>query len=122
LVTILNILTGFFYFKKSSDDEEKKFLVSLRNIPKTSVSEKVVTEEYRMANYITTLVGSRFNVNNKILVDDAAAYKIVAQMPKIDNVILPSNVNFVTIAENPKAGAKFICVAKKSNRLSSFLY
>lgn len=120
LAAVLNVLAGYFYFKKSSDVEEKQFLSSIKALPKSIFKEKVITEDYRMATYISTLVGNKLNFNNKILMDDAAAYKIVAQMKKLDNVVLPTNVDFITCAENPKAGIKYICVAKKENILSSF--
>jgi hypothetical protein len=52
--------------------------------------------------------------------DDAASYSIIAQMHKIDNVILPVNYDFLTAAENPKVATKYLCIAKDSNRLRGF--
>jgi hypothetical protein len=36
------------------------------------------------------------------------------------NVILPVSNNFITVAENPRTEAKYICIAKDKNRLKSF--
>jgi hypothetical protein len=76
-----------------------------------------------MATYITGLMNSErvAATNGKILMDDAAAYPIIAQMRKLgSNIILPINHNFITVAENPRTEAKYICIAKKKNRLGNF--
>ncbi len=119
IVAIINIFAGIFYFKKSSDREERTFFTAIKNASK-SKPEKVVTEEHRMAVYIGSIIGDKPNMSCKILMDDAAAYPIIAQMHKIDNVILPINYDFLTVAENPKVATKYLCIAKDSNRLQSF--
>ena len=63
------------------------FFAAIKNASKPK-PEKIVTEEHRMAVYISSIIGDKPNLNSKILMDDAAAYGIVAQMHKIDNVIL----------------------------------
>ncbi len=122
IVTLINIGTGIFYFKKTSDREERLFFAAIKSASSKWQNERVVTEEYRMAAYITGLMNIERNIGNgKILMDDAAAYPIVAQMKKLgSNVILPVNVNFITVAENPRTEAKYVCIAKASNRLKSF--
>jgi hypothetical protein len=122
IVTLLNIFAGIFYFKKTSDREERLFFTAIKSASSKWQTERVVTEEYRMASYITNLMAIEKNTGNgKILMDDAAAYPIVAQMKKIgSNVILPVNNNFITVAENPRTEAKYICIAKSKNRLKSF--
>lgn len=119
LLTIANIVAGIFYFKKSSDREEAIFFAAVKNASKLS-PQRIVTEEKRMANYISSILPEKTTLRNKILIDDAAAYPIVAQMRKLNNVILPVNYEFITVAENPKVGIKYMCVAKDSNRLQSF--
>ena len=52
--------------------------------------------------------------------DDAAAYKIMVHMRNLKHVVMPVDNNFLTVVENPKYGAKYICVAKSNNRLKSF--
>ena len=118
-VAIVNIFAGIFYFKKTSDREEKLFFSAIKNASKTS-SNRTITEEYRMATYIGTLIGDKPTIKNKILMDDAAAYPIIAQMRKLENVILPINHDFITVVENPKTEARYVCVARDSNRLQSF--
>ena len=76
-----------------------------------------------MATYITGLMNSERNTtdNGKILMDDAAAYPIIAQMRKLgSNIILPINHNFITVSENPQTEAKYICIAKAKNKLRNF--
>ncbi|MCX6208216.1 MAG: hypothetical protein NTZ59_01635 [Bacteroidetes bacterium] len=119
LATVLNIFAGIFYFKKTSDIEEKIFFTAIKNASKPR-PEKVITEEHRMAVYISSIIGDKPNLSSKILMDDAASYSIIAQMHKIDNVILPVNYDFLTAAENPKVATKYLCIAKDSNRLRGF--
>jgi len=121
VVTVLNIFTGFLYFNKSSNIEERNFFAAVKRASKWK-GGRVVTEEHRMAVYITGLMlREKENAKNKILIDDAAAYGIVAQMKKLGKqVILPNNSNFITIAENPKTEAKYVCIAKEKNKLQSF--
>jgi hypothetical protein len=122
IITLLNIFAGIFYFKKTSDREERLFFAAIKSASSKWHDERVVTEEYRMAAYITSLMNTeRILGNGKILMDDAAAYPIIAQMKKLgSNVILPVSNNFITVAENPRTEAKYICIAKDKNRLKSF--
>lgn len=115
LVALVNIYTGILYFKRSGDIEERNFFAAIRNASKWK-GERAVTEEYRVASYISNLT----NINNKILIDDAAAYAIVAHLRTLDPVVLPVNRNFITVAENPASVVKYLCVAKEKNRLKSF--
>ena len=114
-VAILNIFTGIFYFKHSSDIEEKLFFSSLKKVSKWK-DERQTSEEYQLAAYISDITDE----THKILMDDAAAYKIMAHLRTLKTVVLPNNNNFITIVENPKLGARFVCVAKSVNRLRSF--
>lgn len=112
---ILNIFSGIFYFKRSSDREEKQFFNSIKKISKWK-DERQTSEEYQLASYISDITDE----THKILMDDAAAYKIMAHLRTLKTVISPNRNNFITIVENPKSGARFICVAKDVNRLRSF--
>ena len=120
-VTLLNIFAGIYYFKKTSDREERLFFSSIKRASKWK-GGRAITEEYRMATYITGLMNQERGLDNsKILMDDAAAYSIIAQMRRLgNNIILPVNHNFITVAENPRTEAKYICIAKDKNRLKSF--
>ena len=121
IVTILNIFAGIFYFRKTSDREERFFFASIKRASKWK-GGRAITEEYRMATYITGLMNQEKALeNSKILMDDAAAYPIIAQMRRLgNNIILPINHNFITVAENPRTEAKYVCVAKNNNRLREF--
>ncbi|HEX3025473.1 MAG TPA: hypothetical protein VHP12_09695 [Chitinophagaceae bacterium] len=113
--TIINIFTGIFYFIHSSDKEEGQFFDSAKKISKWK-DERQTSEEYQLASYISDITDE----THKILMDDAAAYKIMAHLRSLKNVISPINNNFITVVENPKSGARFICVAKSENQLRSF--
>lgn len=121
VVAIVNIFTGIYYFKQSSNNEERNFFTAIKSASHKK-DGRVVTEEYRVANYLTGLLArEKQNEKARLLIDDAAAYGIVAQMRSVaSQVILPKNVNFITVAENPSSAAKYVCVAKKGNRLQSF--
>ncbi len=114
-VAIANIFTGIFYFIHSSDVEERLFFASLKKVSIWK-DERQTSEEYQLASYISDITDE----THKILMDDAAAYKIMAHLRTLKTVVLPNNNNFITIVENPKLGARFVCVAKSINRLRSF--
>lgn len=115
-VTILNVYGGVFYFKHSADREEIAYFSSLKMISHTWHEPRVNSEEYQLAAYISEIS----DVNHKILMDDAAAYQIMAHIRSLKSVIMPVNNDFITVIENPKLNAKYICVAKLANRLRSF--
>jgi hypothetical protein len=112
---ILNIFTGILYFNRTSDEEEKKFFASLKTVKKLQ-DTRTGTEEYILAAYISDITDE----THKILMDDAAAYRIMAHLRSLKSVIMPINNNFLTIVENPKAGAKYVCIAKTKNRLQGY--
>ena len=114
-VTLINVYTGIFYFKHSSDGEERKFFTSVRAMRHWN-SERGTSEEYKIAAYISDITDD----THKILMDDAAAYKIMAHLRSLKSVVMPVNNNFITIVENPKLGARFVCIAKAGNKLRSF--
>ena len=114
-VAVLNIFTGIYYFKRTSDREENGFFTALRSIKKWD-GERIASEEYLLAAYISDITDE----THKILMDDAAAYKIMAHLRSLKPVVMPVNNNFITIAENPKIGVRYICIAKGNNRLKSF--
>lgn len=122
IVTLINVYTGILYFQRTSDREEIAFFSTLKSAAKWN-GERAYSEEYKMATYISNLMSRESTIaeKNKILMDDAAAYSIIAQLRKLNSsIILPVDYNFITVAENPMTEAKYICVAKASNRLKSF--
>jgi hypothetical protein len=114
-VTVLNIFTGIFYFKKTKDIEEIAFFEALKTNKKWS-GERTTNEEYVVAAFISDITDD----THKILMDDAAAYKVMAHLRTLKSVILPANSNFLTIADNPKSTVKYICIAKKVNPMQIF--
>jgi hypothetical protein len=106
---------GIYYFKRSNDEEEKKFFSTLRNY-KSWGRKKESDEDFRVAKYINEIA----DINNKVLVDDAAAFKIVAQLKSLEGIELPANKSFGTVVENPLVGVKYMCVAKLENKYKNF--
>ncbi|MFP5042977.1 hypothetical protein, partial [Parasediminibacterium sp. JCM 36343] len=114
-VGLLNVFTGIFYFKRTDDLEEKKFFSVLRHY-KSWLKEKNNSEDFQVAEFIASIA----NVNNKVLIDDAAAFQIVAHLKSLEGVELPLNKSFGTIIENPIIGVRYMCVAKNTNPLRNF--
>ena len=106
---------GIFYFKRTNDEEERMFFSTLRNY-KSWGRTKETDEDFRVARYINEIA----DVNNKVLVDDAAAFKIVAHLKSLEGIELPANKSFGTVVENPLVGVKYMCVAKLENKYKNF--
>lgn len=115
LATVLTIAGGAYYFKETSDFEEKDFNAVLTS-PNEWVKEKKSSEVKIIAEYIASTVSAK----RPILIDDAAAYGIVAHLEKLDGLVMPMQKNFVTVIENPVLSVEFICVAKRENRLHNY--
>jgi hypothetical protein len=114
-IAVLNVYTGIYCFKKTDDYEEKHFFSVLRH-SKEWFSSKSQNEEFEVANYISKIA----DLNNKVLIDDAAAFGIVAHLKSLEGIELPVNKSFGTIVENPIVGAKYMCVASLNNRYRNF--
>lgn len=54
------------------------------------------------------------------MIDDAAAYGIVAHLENLNNILLPFQPSFVTVVENPTLSVNYMCIAKRENRLHNF--
>lgn len=111
----LNVFMGIFYFKKTDDPEEKKFFETIRDY-KNWLKVKNNSEDFQVAQYVAEVA----DINNKVLMDDAAAFKIVAHLKSLDGIELPINKSFGTVVENPMVGVKFMCVAKIDNPYKNF--
>lgn len=112
---VLNIFTGVIYFNRTSDPEESYFFSSLKQVRHLQ-SDRSTNEEIRVATFISNVA----TPTSKILIDDAAAYKIMAHLRSLKSVIMPINDNFLTVVENPKINAKYVCIAKFTNNLKNY--
>lgn len=112
---VLTVLGGIYYFKNSNDKFEKLFVKTITDV-KLWFQPKAVTEEMQIATYLSSII----DPNNKVLIDDAAAFEIIAHMRTLQGIVLPSDKTFVTIVENPILGSRFICVAKENNKYRTF--
>ncbi len=114
-VGLLNVFTGIYYFKMTDDAEEKQFYSAIKDY-KNWLKVKNNSEEYEVAQFISNIA----DINNKVLVDDAAAFKIVAHLKSLEGIELPISKSFGTVIENPISGVRYMCVAKRENRLKNF--
>jgi len=114
-VALLNVFTGIYYFKNTDDAEERTFYMSIKDY-KNWLGTKTVNEEFEIAAYISSIATKE----NKVLIDDAAAFEVIAHLKNLDGVILPLNKNFVTLIENPIARTRFVLIAKNNNILKAF--
>ena len=115
IVGLLNVFTGIYYFKKTDDIEEQKFFETIRDY-KNWLKNKIPNEDFQVAQYVAEIA----DINNKVLVDDAAAFKIVAHLKSLEGIELPINKSFGTVVENPLVGVKYLCVAKLNNQYKNF--
>ncbi len=114
-VALLNVFTGIYYFKKTDDLEEEQFYSAVKNY-KNWLGTKNINEEFEIAAYISSIATPA----NKVLIDDASAFKVIAHLKNLDGVIMPLNKNFITLIENPIAGSKYMLIAKTNNILKTF--
>ena len=114
-VALLNVFTGIYYFKQTDDAEEKQFYTAVKDY-KNWLGTKSINEEFEIAAYISSIA----TPTNKVLIDDASAFKVIAHLKNLDGIIMPLNKNFVTLIENPMAGARFMLIAKNNNTLKTF--
>ena len=77
---------------------------------------KNINEEFEIAAYISSIA----DVNNKVLIDDASAFKVIAHLKTLKGTIMPLNKNFITVVENPIIGIRYMVVAKNNNVLKTF--
>jgi len=114
-VGLLNVFMGIYYFKKTDDREEQQFYSSIKNY-KNWLGSKIDNEEFEIEAYISSIADK----NNKVLIDDGAAFKIIAHMKSLEGVVVPMNKSFLTVIENPIVGARYMCIAKENNKLKTF--
>ncbi len=108
----ISIIGGIYYFSESNDYEEHD-LYMMFNSDKKWFGPKQDTELQQMAEYVASVASPE----TPLLIDDAAAYGIMAHLPSLQGLILPLQKSFVTVIENPALVASYMCIAKRNNRL-----
>lgn len=108
---LLTIMMGFYYFTHTDNEEEYTYAKEMSTLYKNIEGPRVYSESQQVAEYIKTIASDQ----NKILIDDAAAYTIVIHIGNLNGMILPHQKTFVTIVENPTKFVKYVLIAKKSN-------
>jgi hypothetical protein len=111
----LTFLGGIYYFKETSDFEEQKFT---KMITGTSnwFGVKKDSEEKVLADYIASVKSA----TRPVLIDDAAAYGVVAHLPTLEGLVMPLQKNFITVIENPQLSVEYILIAKRHNLKHNF--
>ncbi len=110
--SVTSIFFGIYYYAQTNDVEEQKFY-TLISENKNWFEGRKQTELQQMAEFITSVASPE----KPMLIDDAAAYGIMAYLPSLNGLILPLQKSFVTVIENPAMAAQYMCIAKRSNRL-----
>jgi hypothetical protein len=108
---ILTIVMGFYFFNHTDNEEEYVFAKEMSTIYKNFEGPRLHSESEIVAAYIKTIA----NDDNKILIDDAAAYPIVVHIGNLDGMMMPQQKAFVTILENPTRFVKYMLIAKQAN-------
>ena len=113
--TFLTLIGGYYYFNETSDFEEQKF-VSMVTETKNWFAPKKESEEKQLADYIASVKSP----SRPVLIDDAAAYGVVAYLPTLDGLVMPLQKNFITVIENPALSVEYILIAKRHNLKHNF--
>jgi hypothetical protein len=111
ILILIQVGTGYYFLNNSAIEEEKTFMSVLIN---RTVNEDI-DEDKDMADYINGLPD-----NERVLVDDAIAYKIVAYTNHIPGLILPYQDNFLGAIERPGDYANYILIATNKNLLGGY--
>ncbi len=111
----LTLIGGFYYFKETSDFEEQRFTKMITETTNWGTIKKD-SEEKVLADYIATVKSA----SRPVLIDDAAAYGVVAHLPTLEGLVMPLQKNFITVIENPALSVEYILIAKRHNLKHNF--
>jgi hypothetical protein len=111
----LTIIGGFYYFKETSDFEEQRFTKMITETTNWGTVKKD-SEEKVLADYIATVKSA----TRPVLIDDAAAYGVVAHLPTLEGLVMPLQKNFIIVIENPALSVEYILIAKRHNLKHNF--
>lgn len=111
----LTLIGGFYYFKETSDFEEQRFTKMITETTNWGTVKKD-SEEKVLADYIATVKSA----SRPVLIDDAAAYGVVAHLPTLEGLVMPLQKNFITVIENPALSVEYILIAKRHNLKHNF--
>ncbi len=113
----LSIIGGLLYFAGTRDTEETRYTAFARDFFSEHGTDNLmnIDKDREIVHYLSTLLQ-----NKKVLIDDAAAYSLVAQLPITNNIILPVQRVFLTTVEDPAGKVNYICIATAANKLSHY--
>lgn len=109
--TMMTIVMGYYFFKHTHSEEEYVFVNEMQTLVKNFSGPRVYSESEQVAEYIKNIATDE----NKILVDDAAAYTIVVHIGNLHGMIMPQQKTFVTVVENPARFVRYMLIARKEN-------
>lgn len=111
IVLALQIYTGYAFLDESYINEEHAFVNVLlkKEVPDTE------DENIDIADYINSLPDKE-----RILVDDAVAYPIIAFVDNVQALSMPYQENFLSAVESPREYVSYILVATDKNPANGF--
>lgn len=111
----LTLLGGVYYFKETSDFEEQKFAKMI-----TGTEHWIAPRKYSEEKILAEYIASVKSASRPVLIDDAAAYGVVAHLPNLEGLVMPLQKNFITVIENPQLSVEYILIAKRHNLKHNF--
>jgi hypothetical protein len=111
VVLVLQIYTGYAFLNESYITEEHEFINVLlkKEVPDTE------QENMDVADYINGLPDKE-----RILIDDAIAYPVVAFVDNIQALSMPYQENFLTAVESPREYVSYILIATDKNPANGY--
>jgi len=111
VVTVFQLITGYFFLAHSFIPEERDFVKVLFN--PTPIDAQAESRE--IANFINTLPA-----NEQIMMDDAIAYPIVSFTKHIQRLTLPYQESYLSASEAPEHYVQYILIATETNPLTGY--
>jgi hypothetical protein len=111
ILTVIQIYTGYLFLASSMIDDEKNFITMLLNrTPNDSQADN-----HSIASYLNGIPS-----NSKIMVDDAIAYPIVANVKRVAQLTMPYQDEFLSAIEAPDKYDDYILIATSKNITSAY--
>lgn len=111
IMVLVQLVTGYFFLQKSFITEERDFV----NILFHPAADDRQSENTEIADYLNALP-----VNEKILMDDAITYPIIAFTHHVNRLILPYQESYLSASEAPEHYVNYILIATDTNPLTGY--
>jgi len=111
VMTICQLLTGYFFLANSFVPEERDFVNTLFHL----TPDDTQADNREMATYLNTLPA-----NEQVLADDAVAYPVIAFTHHIQRITLPYQESYLSASEAPEKYVNYILIATDNNPLNGY--